>query len=284
MSDRNITSPQTNSDITISPSDSKTVKFSRLGGVILGHDSTESNNVKLHRGGAAGLEIVTGSDTTTEGSPSTNRTTVSVKNLVVGSNATPTNNVKLHRSGNSELDIVSGNDATSEGSPSVNRIQVSTKALIVGSDANATNNVKFHRSGASELSIVTGSDGSSEGFTSYTRIKLNVKELVVGNSFIDAENIKLHRGTTGLQFVPSTDSTADGTDSTSFVNISTFGIIPVGGILPILSCPGAYVCTGSGAADINGFVVCGGQTISDATSPLNGQVMPNTANNIVRIK
>ena len=38
---------------------------------------------------------------------------------------------------------------------------------------------------------------------------------------------------------------------------------------------GVTAVTATTAADANGFVVCGGQEIVDATSPLNGQTIPN---------
>jgi hypothetical protein len=38
--------------------------------------------------------------------------------------------------------------------------------------------------------------------------------------------------------------------------------------------------TATTAADANGYVVCGGQTISDVTSPMNGAVIPNINNSL----
>jgi len=43
---------------------------------------------------------------------------------------------------------------------------------------------------------------------------------------------------------------------------------------------GAYVCATTTAADANGFVKCDGNTIVDATSPMNGVVVPYINNSI----
>ena len=59
------------------------------------------------------------------------------------------------------------------------------------------------------------------------------------------------------------------------------GILPVGSVVATFpSLTGAYVCSGTTAADVYGFVKCNGQTIADATSPMNGAVIPNINNNI----
>jgi hypothetical protein len=59
------------------------------------------------------------------------------------------------------------------------------------------------------------------------------------------------------------------------------GILPLGSVIatfPHLT--GAYACTATTAADADGFVQCAGQTLSDATSPMNGTIIPNINNNI----
>ena len=70
-------------------------------------------------------------------------------------------------------------------------------------------------------------------------------------------------------------------DANTFTgNTSGRGIIPLGAVIatfPHLT--GAYACSATTAADSNGFVQCAGQTISDVTSALNGQVIPNINNN-----
>jgi len=64
-------------------------------------------------------------------------------------------------------------------------------------------------------------------------------------------------------------------------NTTGRGILPVGAILPLMSnLTGITDVTATTAADANGFVVCGGQTISDASSPMNGEVIPNINNDV----
>lgn len=61
----------------------------------------------------------------------------------------------------------------------------------------------------------------------------------------------------------------------------TLGLLPIGSVLatfPNLS--GAYSTSATTTADAYGFVKCGGQTIADATSPMNGAVVPNINNSI----
>jgi len=74
----------------------------------------------------------------------------------------------------------------------------------------------------------------------------------------------------------------------SFTGTNTFsagttgcGIVPLGAVLPTFAgLTGAYACVATTAADANGFVQCAGQTIADATSPMNGAVIPNINNNV----
>lgn len=59
------------------------------------------------------------------------------------------------------------------------------------------------------------------------------------------------------------------------------GQLPIGsvvGTFPNLT--GAYSCSATTVADAAGFVKCNGQTISDVTSPMNGQVVPNINDSI----
>jgi hypothetical protein len=56
---------------------------------------------------------------------------------------------------------------------------------------------------------------------------------------------------------------------------STAGIIPLGGVIATFpSLSGAYSCSTTTSADANGFVLCAGFTISDATSPMYGITTP----------
>jgi hypothetical protein len=59
------------------------------------------------------------------------------------------------------------------------------------------------------------------------------------------------------------------------------GIIPIGSVLATFpNLTGAYNCLATTAADANGFVQCAGQTIADASSPMNGAVIPNINANV----
>jgi hypothetical protein len=62
---------------------------------------------------------------------------------------------------------------------------------------------------------------------------------------------------------------------------SSTGLMPVGSVVPSFpSLSGAYNCTATTVADSYGFVQCNGQTIADATSPMNGAVIPNINNDV----
>ena len=84
--------------------------------------------------------------------------------------------------------------------------------------------------------------------------------------------------TTGTRFVTAT--TSGQLEYGSIVAEQT-GILPIGavvGTFPNLA--GTYVCATTTAADSVGYVKCNGQTIVDATSPMNGVVIPNINNSI----
>jgi hypothetical protein len=59
------------------------------------------------------------------------------------------------------------------------------------------------------------------------------------------------------------------------------GLVPIGGVVATIpALAGAYACTATTVADDLGYVVCGGQVIADATSPLNGRTIPNINNDV----
>lgn len=61
----------------------------------------------------------------------------------------------------------------------------------------------------------------------------------------------------------------------------TRGLIPLGSVIATFpSLTGAYTTANTTAADANGYVLCVGQTISDATSPMNTAVIPNINNSV----
>jgi hypothetical protein len=76
--------------------------------------------------------------------------------------------------------------------------------------------------------------------------------------------------------------------SNTFSGVNTFsgattgrGVVPLGAVLPTFpALTGAYACAATTAADSNGYVLCQGQTIVDATSTMNGVVIPNINNDV----
>lgn len=83
--------------------------------------------------------------------------------------------------------------------------------------------------------------------------------------------------------VSKTDSnTGNGNLLTDGTNWRTpAGHVPVGAVVATFpNLTGAYSTAATTTADASGWVLCGGQTIADATSPMNGQVVPNINNNL----
>lgn len=63
--------------------------------------------------------------------------------------------------------------------------------------------------------------------------------------------------------------------------LKTTGLVPIGGVVATIpALAGAYACSATTSADDLGYVVCGGQVINDATSPLNGITIPNINNDV----
>ena len=83
-----------------------------------------------------------------------------------------------------------------------------------------------------------------------------------------------------INFSAATNFSAAANFSAATNLTSGTGVLPLGAVIATFpSLTGAYACSATTAADSNGFVQCAGQTIVDATSPLNGQVIPNINNN-----
>ena len=61
----------------------------------------------------------------------------------------------------------------------------------------------------------------------------------------------------------------------------SWGQMPIGSVIATFpSLTGAYSTAATTVSDAYGFVLCAGQTIADATSPMNGQVIPNINNSV----
>lgn len=71
MTKRVIRNPN-NDDVVVTPVSTKVVRFPKDGGLVVGSNATESNNIKLHRASSTLLQLVPGDDATAEGTQSTN--------------------------------------------------------------------------------------------------------------------------------------------------------------------------------------------------------------------
>ena len=103
---------------------------------------------------------------------------------------------------------------------------------------------------------------------------------ITASSTVTAGGAVTVSGTTTLNGTTTVAGTTTFSGAATFSgNTSGRGIVPVGAILPLMAnLTGVTNVTATTTADSNGYVVCGGQTISDATSPMNGQVIPNLNN------
>jgi len=154
-----------------------------VGSLVVGKDSTISENSKLHRYlntnyavDEAELEVVSASDATTEGMMSSaGRINLNVKGITVGQSSTSSQNTKLHRGGNGIMEVVLGSDTTAEGTPSANKSQLNAKSLHVGTDATDSQNIKFHRGADYVLQAVQGDDATAEGTLSTALSQLSFK-------------------------------------------------------------------------------------------------------------
>lgn len=153
---------------------------------------------------------------------------------------------------------------------------------IYYNDSNG-NKVRITSGGALNISSV-GAIGGDYGTGSSA---VNYIDSSLSYSFLDSAGAaaSLTVGDLSCQDVTCATVTASGAttiqDLTITGTVSGRGFLPVGAVLPLMSqLSGATNVTATTAADANGFVVCAGQTIADATSPLNGQVIPNINNDV----
>lgn len=94
-------------------------------------------------------------------------------------------------------------------------------------------------------------------------------------------NLILSASTNIIQITSTLNTTTINATTINADSIVAPGIIPLGGVISTFSnLSGSYNCTATTVADSIGFVVCGGQTINDATSPMNGDVIPNINNSV----
>ncbi len=70
-------------------------------------------------------------------------------------------------------------------------------------------------------------------------------------------------------------------DTSGNLSFASVGMLPIGSIIATFpNLTGAYSTVATTVADIYGFVLCGGQTIADGTSPMNGAIVPNINNSV----
>ena len=202
--DRKINSPDQSSDILLSPSGEKRVKVSHNGGIIIGNDSLDANNYKIHRG-SRGLEIVAGTDATAEGVDSSNLAPLSasgvkvegvdVTTIVVGSSSTSSDNLVLRRSGSGELELSTSDSTAPDGTPDMGkRTQLSQGSLVVGKSTTESENLRIYRSAPEELDVVSEDDATSDGTFSGTNKKnLNFRATTIGDDSVLDDNIKVYK-------------------------------------------------------------------------------------------
>ena len=99
---------------------------------------------------------------------------------------------------------------------------------------------------------------------------------------LTANGATVLNGTTTLAGATTISGTPTISGDANFTgNTTGRGIIPVGGVIALMAnLTGITDVTATTAADANGFVVCGGQTISDGTSPMDGVTIPNINNSV----
>jgi len=195
MSNRRIESPDLNSDIELAPSGTKRAKVSHDGGIIIGSNANDADNVKLHRAATNKIEIVIGSDTTAEGSsvPPANLAYLGMKGIAVGSidaseaiigtSGTASDNIKLRRGGVGDLEFVTADEATAEGTPSYSkRTDVQMGSATVGASTTPSENVKLHRGGAGVLEFINGNDTTADGTEAVgVKVGISSKNIIIGS-------------------------------------------------------------------------------------------------------
>ena len=222
--DRNINSPDTNSSIIITPSGTKRARFPYYGGFIIGSNSDDTQNVKLHLGPGGVLQIVKGNDTTSEGLNSPNKATIGIESisvdnllsssLVIGTDPILNNNVKLRRCAAGELEICTANDLVVEGSLSPSyRTDIKAKTLTLGTNSgDLSENIKIHRSGNGEVEFISETSVVADG-TPFSSDRINIcgRSFIIGTDNSVSNNVKLHRSSAGeLELLSADRNTADG--------------------------------------------------------------------------
>lgn len=147
---------------------------------------------------------------------------------------------------------------------------------------------------ASSLSVSIGADAATSSYALVLPIAAPGNDTVMSFDSTGQATFRTITGTTGEVTVASSGTTHQVslpltvTKGITFSGANTFsgntsgrGILPLGAVIATMPhLTGAYSCTATTAADANGFVQCAGQTLVDATSPMNGAVIPNINNDV----
>jgi len=137
MGDRTIISPKPSTDLELCPSGVKQAKISHNGGIILGSNSNDNLNVKLHMGPGGILQIVQGDDTTAEGLDSPNKKTIGASSVNVSltsitTSATAARTVNVPEVGASSNFVLDQGDQTINGTKTFTSPIVGTSLVPIG--------------------------------------------------------------------------------------------------------------------------------------------------------
>lgn len=185
-------------------------------------------------------------------------------------------------SGSTDLDctyVVNGDLYYNDGSG--NQVRITQSGSVTG----ATGTITGLPSGTASASFSAGTF-SFQSATN-TPATMSVGPLVMGAASASPHTVTLSAGTMAADYsivwptsAPTTAQTLV-SDSSGNLSWSAAGFLPIGSVIATFpNLTGAYTTSATTAADSRGFVLCVGQTISDGTSPMNGQVVPHINNSV----
>ena len=209
MENRKIVSPGPDSDVEINPSGEKRLKVSHLGGLILGNDSEDKNNVKLHRGPGGSLQIVSGDDITEEGLDSPNKKVISVSSIsvsgtlaessIIGNSGNTSENIKLRRSGPAKFEIAKGDATAPDGTTKPeDRVQAAMKSVIVGNNSTESDNAMIMVAPSKEINF---QEGDSTDLNKSKRVGVGFKSSIIGTKSEELNSKIYQNGENSIEVV-----------------------------------------------------------------------------------
>lgn len=162
-----------------------------------------------------------------------------------------------------------------------NQVRITQSGTVTGSAGTITGLPSGTASAAFNAGAFTFQSATN------TPALFNIGPVTIGANVANSKTVTLtpsltQTGNYGLTFPDSAPAVNQLLVSDGSGNLSwTLGLLPLGGVVatfPNLS--GAYSTSATTVADAYGFVKCNGQTISDATSPMNGASIPNINNSV----